>query len=463
MGSMSASDAAPLPRAGEVFFDVRGGSRTMRVSWYADTGIAVFSIWQGGTCTGTFRLPIPELPRMIDALSHGPTGGVGPLPDSTQSGQAGFDGPQAGFPAAQAPPTTVQAAGPPTAAMAPAVGYAGAPEQDYAQLAQPPGHPDPRFGGYADAGPGGYGEAQQAPGYGAGPQGAHQDLPHGYADAPHGYADVPQGYGDVPHGYEDTSAGYQDGPYAPAGAPAEGYQDAAPGGGYGAPGAGYPDPPPQPGQAAQAPFSGGQGVPRTPTGPLPVGRWHEDEYAGGYPDAGPAGGGYGGADQGYQPGPGYRDYQPEPGYQGGQGYQADPGYQGGQEYLAGQDYQVGPAGDEIADDPLGGDYGGEAEQGYLPGPPTETFRPVAVGSHSREAGQHGGRQASAHQPDAYQPDAYQPAGYEPAGDEHGVHTAEGSEHSPYTRPGDSPPESLVYHPGHAGTADREYRPSRGRS
>src|SRR5215469_2329165 len=72
MGSMSASDAAPLPRLGEVFFDVRGESRTMRLSWYADTGVAVFSIWQGGTCTGTFRLPIPDLPRMVEALQRGP-------------------------------------------------------------------------------------------------------------------------------------------------------------------------------------------------------------------------------------------------------------------------------------------------------------------------------------------------------------------------------------------------------
>src|SRR6202030_3171119 len=73
-GSMSASDAAPLPRLGEVFFDVRGNSRSMRLSWYADTGVAVFSIWQGGTCTGTFRLPIDELPRMVAALQRGPHG-----------------------------------------------------------------------------------------------------------------------------------------------------------------------------------------------------------------------------------------------------------------------------------------------------------------------------------------------------------------------------------------------------
>ena len=43
----------------------------MRLSWYADTGISVFSIWQGGTCTGTFRLPQEELPRLIDALQRG--------------------------------------------------------------------------------------------------------------------------------------------------------------------------------------------------------------------------------------------------------------------------------------------------------------------------------------------------------------------------------------------------------
>ena len=74
MGSMSASDAAPLPRLGEVFFDVRGNSRSMRLSWYADTGVAVFSIWQGGTCTGTFRLPMDDLARMIESLRRGPQG-----------------------------------------------------------------------------------------------------------------------------------------------------------------------------------------------------------------------------------------------------------------------------------------------------------------------------------------------------------------------------------------------------
>jgi hypothetical protein len=66
------SDPAPLPRLGEVFFDVRGNSRSMRLSWYADTGVAVFSIWQAGMCTGTFRLPMADLSRMIAILQRGP-------------------------------------------------------------------------------------------------------------------------------------------------------------------------------------------------------------------------------------------------------------------------------------------------------------------------------------------------------------------------------------------------------
>jgi hypothetical protein len=90
---MSASDAAPLPRLGEVFFDVRGSSRSMRLSWYADTGVAVFSIWQGGMCTGTFRLPIGDLPRMVEILQAGPHGrapaGPGHVPAPAGAGYGG--------------------------------------------------------------------------------------------------------------------------------------------------------------------------------------------------------------------------------------------------------------------------------------------------------------------------------------------------------------------------------------
>ena len=98
MGNMSASDAAPLPRLGEVYFDVRGESRSMRLSWYADTGVAVFSIWQGGTCTGTFRLPIADLPRMVEALQGGPHGDAratgGPHGDPRATGLRSMPGHQ---------------------------------------------------------------------------------------------------------------------------------------------------------------------------------------------------------------------------------------------------------------------------------------------------------------------------------------------------------------------------------
>jgi hypothetical protein len=69
---MSEPDAVPLPREGEVFFDVRGEARSMRLSWYADSAVAVFSIWQGNRCTATFRLPFGDLARMVEALQSGP-------------------------------------------------------------------------------------------------------------------------------------------------------------------------------------------------------------------------------------------------------------------------------------------------------------------------------------------------------------------------------------------------------
>jgi hypothetical protein len=104
---MSEPDAVPLPRDGEVFFDVRGEARSMRLSWYADSKVAVFSIWQGNRCTGTFRLPFVDLARMVQTLQSGPPvpaqpaqprGGV-PADAMTQSGHYGPDPRFGGSPA----------------------------------------------------------------------------------------------------------------------------------------------------------------------------------------------------------------------------------------------------------------------------------------------------------------------------------------------------------------------------
>ena len=84
----------PLPAAGEVFLDARGSGRALRVSWHAEADVVVLSLWHGGTCTGSFRLPVEDVPDLIDALRAGwpaydgtvPTAATGPrrrLPGST--------------------------------------------------------------------------------------------------------------------------------------------------------------------------------------------------------------------------------------------------------------------------------------------------------------------------------------------------------------------------------------------
>jgi hypothetical protein len=237
MGSMSASDAAPLPRLGEVFFDVRGESRTMRLSWYADTGVAVFSIWQGGTCTGTFRLPIADLPRMVEALRQGPHG----HDDQVTGEQAGSREPRP--PAAPGPTTAVHA--PPTGPDL--TGYQAPPE--------PAGYPaGPEVTGY-QAGPEqtGYQTGPEPAGYPAGPEVT------GYQAGPEqtGYRTGPEP-ADYPAGPEVT--GYQAGPEQ------TGYQTGLEPTGYPAePSARYRDQPPvsdpgyqtaprpQPGRRAKAP------------------------------------------------------------------------------------------------------------------------------------------------------------------------------------------------------------------
>jgi hypothetical protein len=62
---------SPLPSAGEVFLDQRGGGRSLRVSWHPDADLVVLSLWREGTCAGSFRLPITEVPDLIDVLRGG--------------------------------------------------------------------------------------------------------------------------------------------------------------------------------------------------------------------------------------------------------------------------------------------------------------------------------------------------------------------------------------------------------
>jgi hypothetical protein len=60
---------SPVPSRGEVFLDPRGGDRSLRVSWHADEGLVVLSLWRGNVCAGSFRLPAAEVPALIEALA----------------------------------------------------------------------------------------------------------------------------------------------------------------------------------------------------------------------------------------------------------------------------------------------------------------------------------------------------------------------------------------------------------
>jgi hypothetical protein len=63
--------ASPLPSTGGVFPDARGDARELRVSWHAEVGVVVLSLWRAGTCSGTFRLAIADVPALIDVLRAG--------------------------------------------------------------------------------------------------------------------------------------------------------------------------------------------------------------------------------------------------------------------------------------------------------------------------------------------------------------------------------------------------------
>ena len=371
MGCMSASDAAPLPRLGEVFFDVRGDSRSMRLSWYADTGVAVFSIWQGGTCTGTFRLPMDDLARMIEALRRGPQG--------QRAGRR--DAPGEAPPAGRSPEE-----GQATVSMRMPAGSGAPPGQ------RPDGpRPEPAY-------PAG------APGdYGTDPSRAYPGDSGGYPVDPldPAYPLPETRYPEEPStgAYRSPAQEYGTGPGYPAD---PGYQEAPANGDYrrGGP-VGYPDVP------ATGDYRGGQsGSHRREPGDFPPGEPRRSRYTGE-----PAAAGYGDEDEqggyrdpGYPDVPGTGDYRtsqsgshrrPAGGYPGDPSFHPYSGQRGIADYpgevpaddsgayTAGPDYGEGAEWDDTADHSIE-DYGSEPEESFPYGRPP--------GNHDRrERGRYPGR------------------------------------------------------------------------
>ena len=304
MGSMSASDAAPLPRLGEVFFDVRGSSRSMRLSWYSDTGVAVFSIWQGGTCTGTFRLPLDDLPRMVEALQRGPRGAALPAADGRD---LTGDRPRRGIAGVPADPAVTS--------------VGGFPDYTTGQQIAPPVTGEFRSLGPGDSSAGfpGYGDARntavnrqlsQQPSPAASLPGADSRSGAPSRDGGPSYAGDPLGSGSYP-GYRDQEGpgasfpGYaDDGPPPPSA-----YRDPSP--------PSYRDDPlgdPSPPSYRDDPLGGGSyrdhpSGPQHPLdGPSPLGpgSGYREESLPGYRDGGPS---YAGDPLGSGSYPGYRDQE----------------------------------------------------------------------------------------------------------------------------------------------------------
>ena len=379
MGSMSASDAAPLPRLGEVFFDVRGDSRSMRLSWYADTGVAVFSIWQGGTCTGTFRLPRDDLARMIEALRRGPQGQRAGRREAP--GEAGPEGsPAGGGPAGRGPQE-----GQATVAMRMPAGSGAPPGQ------RPDGpRPEP---GYPAGAPGDYGTGPgrtyrgDSGGYPVDPLDPAYPVPGGrYQDEPStgSYRGPAQEY-DTGTGYP-ADPDYQDGP-----GPGDYRRGAA---------TGYPDVPAtgdyraaQSGSHRRDPgdFPGEPRQPRYPAEPAAAEYRDDDDHGAyhdpGYPDV-PGTGDYRTAQSGShrRPAGGYPDdpsFHPYSGQAGIADYPGEAPADDSGAYPAGPDYGESSEWDDTADHSVE-DYGSEPEESFPYGPPP--------GNHDRrERGRYPGR------------------------------------------------------------------------
>src|SRR4051812_39991180 len=68
--SVGMGEVLPMPAFGDLFTDVRGGDRTMRVSYHGDVGVVVVSLWLGPVCRGSFRMAAGDLSRLISTLSE---------------------------------------------------------------------------------------------------------------------------------------------------------------------------------------------------------------------------------------------------------------------------------------------------------------------------------------------------------------------------------------------------------
>jgi hypothetical protein len=84
-------EVLPMPTFGDVFTDVRGGDRTMRISSHREQGVVVVSLWFGPVCRGSFRMDAGDVGRLMSVL--GEIGlSVDPAPDGRGLGSTAAAG-----------------------------------------------------------------------------------------------------------------------------------------------------------------------------------------------------------------------------------------------------------------------------------------------------------------------------------------------------------------------------------
>ncbi|MFC0506305.1 hypothetical protein [Micromonospora costi] len=73
-------EVLPMPTLGDLFADTRGEDRTMRVSYHPEREAVVLSLWSGGVCRGSFRMPVGDVPRLLALLGGITAGGATATP-----------------------------------------------------------------------------------------------------------------------------------------------------------------------------------------------------------------------------------------------------------------------------------------------------------------------------------------------------------------------------------------------
>ncbi|SCL30729.1 hypothetical protein GA0070624_4132 [Micromonospora rhizosphaerae] len=96
-----------MPSFGDLFTDLRGEDRTMRVSYHPDRGALVVSLWSGTVCRGSFRMAAGDVERLLSVLTEIQLSATSVTPAGPPTGGATTAGPgAAGAAVAEAPAGT---------------------------------------------------------------------------------------------------------------------------------------------------------------------------------------------------------------------------------------------------------------------------------------------------------------------------------------------------------------------